>query len=361
MTGYHCIVVLIMEEQASDATAEAVYTKAKASRFHFKSGSKRRSKRHDTEDDAEHEEKRSRKRHRPERDDEERSHRDSRRKHRRKYRSAGDDRHPTSTRDGAYYDPDYRYRESLYDDLNEDGAGSPAAAPDEAFRESLFDALADDEGAAYWEGVYGQPLHVYPDTKPGPDGKLERMTEDEYADYVRTKMWEKSHQHIVEEREAKERARQKRKQERQHVDEDISREEAERETIRQQVEESLRRGEQRKRAKEAEAAWDRYLKRWDELKNAQSTAQSTESKVSDSIPWPVVSGRAKHVSKEEIERFLCGSNAWRDDPTTMLKLERVRWHPDKMQQRFGERIDVETMKLITAVFQVIDRLWNERR
>src|SRR5436190_10673322 len=35
-------------------------------------------------------------------------------------------------------------------------------SPDTAFRESLFDALADDEGAAYWESVYGQPIHIYP-------------------------------------------------------------------------------------------------------------------------------------------------------------------------------------------------------
>ena len=34
-------------------------------------------------------------------------------------------------------------------------------SPDTAFRESLFDALADDEGAAFWEGVYGQPIHSY--------------------------------------------------------------------------------------------------------------------------------------------------------------------------------------------------------
>ncbi|CAO2651376.1 Nn.00g039460.m01.CDS01 [Neocucurbitaria sp. VM-36] len=348
-----------MEEQASDAAADGVYTKAKASRFHFKSGSKRRSKRH-SEERAEEGETRSSKRHRSD-DDTHRSSRDSRRRHKHRPRNSHGDRHPTSTRDGAYYDPDNRHRESLYDDLNEEASASPQIAPDEAFRESLFDALADDEGAAYWEGVYGQPVHVYPDTKPGPDGKLERMTEEEYADYVRTKMWEKSHQHILEEREAKQRARQKQKQERQHIDEDITREEAEREAIRQRMEESLRRGEERKRAKEAEAAWEKYMKRWNDLKHAQHIAQEAEPNVRELIPWPVISGKPKHVAKEEIERFLRGSSAWREGPTTMLKIERVRWHPDKMQQRFGQHIDAETMKLVTATFQVVDRLWNEQR
>jgi len=351
-----------MEEQASDPPAESLYTTAKASRFHFKSGSKHRSKRHKSESKDEDTDDHASKRHRSDRASEERrSHRDSRRKHKHKHRSSDQDRHPTSTRDGAYYDPDYRHRESLYDNLEDLGTGSPGPAPDDAFRESLFDALADDEGAAYWEGVYGQPVHIYPDTKPGPDGKLERMTEEEYADFVRTKMWEKSHQHIVEEREAKERARQKRKAQRSQLDEELEREEAERESMRRRMEESLRRGEERKKAKEAEAAWESYTAKWDSLKNAQGLDKETDAKVREMIPWPVVSGRANHVSKEEIERFFRTTKTWKEDPASLLKAERVRWHPDKMQQRFGQHIDSETMKLITAVFQVIDRLWNDRR
>ncbi|CAN9119288.1 unnamed protein product [Alternaria alternata] len=353
-----------MEEQASDATAEDLYTKAKASRFHFKSGSKRRSKRHVREGKDESTDDHTSRRHRSDRNSQERrSHRDSRRKHKHKHRTSHEDRHPTSTRDGAYYDPDYRHRESLFDNLDESGACSPGPgpAPDEAFRESLFDALADDEGAAYWEGVYGQPVHIYPDTKPGPDGKLERMTEEEYADYVRTKMWEKSHQHIVEEREAKERARQQRKAQRCQLDNEVEQEEAERDSIRRRMEESLRRGEERKKAKEAEAAWENYTTKWGGLKNVQRLDGETDTKVRELMPWPVISGKAKHVSKEEIERFLRSAKTWKEDSVALLKAERVRWHPDKMQQRFGQHIDGDTMRQVTAVFQVIDRLWNERR
>ncbi|KAH6687243.1 hypothetical protein F5X68DRAFT_261461 [Plectosphaerella plurivora] len=56
-----------------------------------------------------------------------------------------------------------------------------ALSPDTAFRESLFDAMADDEGAAYWEGVYGQPVHVYASEAAGPTGELEQMNDEEYA------------------------------------------------------------------------------------------------------------------------------------------------------------------------------------
>ncbi|EMD63823.1 hypothetical protein COCSADRAFT_37572 [Bipolaris sorokiniana ND90Pr] len=350
-----------MEEQASGATEDGLYAKAKASPFHFKSGSTRRSRRRDNEDNNEDADRHSRKRHKADQDeDARRHHRHSRRKHKHKHRTH-DDRHPTSTRDGTYYDPGHRHRESLFDNLEESGAASPETAPEDAFRESLFDALADDEGAAYWEGVYGQPVHIYPDVKRGADGKLERMTEEEYADYVRTKMWEKSHQHILEEREAKERARQKRKAQRSQLDEELEREETERENIRRRMEESLRRGEERKKAKEAEAAWDNYTAKWDSLKNAQHPNDGAATKARDLIPWPVVSGQAKHVSKDEIERFLRTSKSWREDSVALLKAERVRWHPDKMQQRFREHMDADTMKLVTAVFQIIDQLWNNRR
>lgn len=350
-----------MEDTASTVPGDPLYSQAKASKFSFKSKSERRSKRHRRTEEGDLSEESSSKKSRSERDGRSRREKHESRRHRHKRQTSYHDRHPTSTRDGAYYDPDHRHRESLFDGLDEVNSPSPGIAPDDAFRESLFDALADDEGAAYWEGVYGQPVHVYPDTKQGPDGKLERMSEEEYADYVRTKMWEKSHQHILEEREAKEKARQERKKHRQHMDEHVLQEEKEREHIRQQMEESLRRGAERKKAKEAAAAWEQYATKWEQLKSAPNIAQEAESKVAGLIPWPVISGGAKHISKEEIERFLRASPAWKDDSAALLKIERVRWHPDKMQQRFGQHIDADTMKSVTAVFQVVDRLWNERR
>lgn len=340
-----------MEDEADDAFPSDAYRTAKSSKFHFKSSSSRRKRRHDRETSSKERQDRPEKRHRSEdEDDARRTRRDCRRRHKHGHR---EDRHPTSTLDGEYYDPDHRYRESLFDHIDTND--------NDVFRESLFDALADDEGAAYWEGVYGQPVNIYPTEKPGPDGKLERMTEDEYADFVRTKMWEKSHQHIVEERTAQEKARQERKKQRARYDENAGREDQEREEIRRQMEESLRRGEERKRAKEAAAAWETYNTKWENLHSAKNTAETEEAQIQELIPWPVLSGKAKHVDKVEIERFLRASSAWKDDASAMLKAERVRWHPDKMQRRFGQHIDDKTIKTVTAVFQVIDQMWNARR
>jgi hypothetical protein len=39
----------------------------------------------------------------------------------------------------------------------------------------------------------------------------------------------------------------------------------------------------------------------------------------------------------------------------------VRWHPDKVQQRFAGAVDEGTMKVVTGVFQVVDALVEEER
>jgi hypothetical protein len=344
-----------MESPADDTHREKdVYRTTKASRFQFKSTSGRHSKRRHRDDKDNDHDEHSSKRRMSGKGDEFRKHRSSRRSH--KHRS-GHDR--TFARTGDYEDPDHRYRESLYDGLDREGAVSPNINPEAAFRESLFDALADDEGADYWEGVYGQPVHIYPTTRPGPDGKLERMSDEEYAEYVRMKMWEKSHQHVLEERAARERARQKQRRQKSHLEGEASKEEAERLKVMRQMEASLKRGEERKKAKEAEASWSSYLLKWEHLKSNPPTLDADQG-ARNMIPWPVASGKANQVHKEGIERFVRASHAWQDNAAAMLKTERVRWHPDKMQQRFGQHIDPDTLRLVTAVFQVIDRLWNEQ-
>ncbi|KAM0794100.1 hypothetical protein BDR22DRAFT_795283, partial [Usnea florida] len=221
--------------------------------------------------------------------------------------------------------------------------------PDIAFRESLFDALADDEGAAFWEGVYGQPIHTYSPYYPAPTShddtpddpanpRLEKMNDDQYVAYVRRKMWEKSHSHVLEERRRKIEAQ--------------MREKAKKEESRRWqagVEEALRRGKERRKRQGFKIAWERYLAGWELQK--------------DKVPWPVESGKIKDVGADEVESFFkSAADIGGVDLGYVLKKERVRWHPDKMQQRAGEGgIDRATMKLVTAVFQVVDRLWSEIR
>ncbi|CZR67252.1 uncharacterized protein PAC_17151 [Phialocephala subalpina] len=298
----------------------------------------------------------------------------SRFKFKSKRRSRGDDRsrspverrHRDRERDHSHHRSKRRKRSprpdrddpSLYDDTHLPNASSSQYMdPDAAFRESLFDAMADDEGAQFWEGVYGQPIHTYPDVKQGPDGELERMTDEEYTAYVRAKMYEKTHQHLFEEKARRDAA----KKERERLAREGAKEEREAERFRRKVEESLRRGEERKSKKAWSEKWDTYIQKWDKLGKGV-----VENIAIASIPWPVESGKRKDVGTKEIERFFLYAPT-AGQPTEaqlskVLKVERVRWHPDKIQQKLGgQSVSEEVIQAVTAVFQVIDTLWSEMR
>ncbi|KAK8214541.1 hypothetical protein HDK77DRAFT_479364 [Phyllosticta capitalensis] len=332
------------------------YAKANPTKFRFKS--KRSRRECDDEDDLDHHRSRRRRHSRdetePSKHDEERNRRRHHHRHHRHHHRSR--RHET---------PPPADTEPLMDE--------EPVSPNTAFRLSLFDAMADDEGALFWEGVYGQPIHTYPrpdgtsgsPSAEGTGGFLEAMTDEEYAEYVRTRMWEKTHQHIVEERERRERDRERRKEEERRRREDGSRKEREGEEFRRRVEESLRRGEARRAGKKWKAVWDAYLKRWDELAASKNDGPDNESRgPKDLLPWPVESGKMRHVERDEVERFWLNVPVPEGELMDTLKRERVRWHPDKIQQRFGggaHSVDEPTMKAVTAIFQVLDRLWSEMR
>ena len=256
-----------------------------------------------------------------------------------------------------------------------------------AFRESLFDALADDEGALYWEGVYSQPIHIYerPSLK-NENGELEQMDDNEYAAYVQSRMWERKHPEIVQERQARERARKTEREEREQRRAEFVRrkERAAWERARGWVSDgededdsqSRRNGKDRHEfasdvnsASEREgkvaryaAAWSAYLLAWDKLKHDVLAQPDNKDRSfsSNDMPWPTAIG--KPVNKANTEDFM--RNAPRDQAhplSSILKRERVRWHPDKVQQLFAGHIDDDTMKRVTSVFQVIDELYEKER
>ncbi|CAK7246388.1 MAG: hypothetical protein STHCBS139747_008018, partial [Sporothrix thermara] len=276
-----------------------------------------------------------------------------------------------------------------HDTEEEDPYADPPLDPDAAFRQSLFDAMADDEGAAYWEAVYGQPVHEYAreattrqqqqQSANDPDG-LAAMNDEEYADYVRRRMWERSQEGRREARE---------NQKRQQAAEAAAEKERVRAKMRAfdqerrhwaAVERSLRRGEARRQRKRWQDRWQAYATAWTAWEASPSPA---------TIPWPVerpateTSGDGGNSSggklteedfAKQVRAFFTGgpqddSDASDDTakPTTeagllaRLRDERVRWHPDKMQQRLGGSVDAVVMRDITAVFQAVDRLWGELR
>jgi hypothetical protein len=287
------------------------------------------------------------------------------RKRRSRHRSTHTDRKRRKTKEPGGDDP------SGYDD------STPKLPPETAFRESLWDAMGDDEGAAFWEGVYGQPIHTYPDTYQNPQtGELEQMNEDEYAQHVRRRMWEKSWEGIEAAKEEKRKSRERDKKK-------IREEERQRSADKTgpfeyqfdlDVENSLARGEQRREKKRWKGLWERYLKRWEDLHQlakdrTTSSADSESLHLRNKIVWPVETGKHKDVKPEEVERFIMkgiqsivSAGEAEDMLIQALKAERVRWHPDKVQQRYGfMEVDENTMAGVTSIFQVFDRMWNDLR
>ncbi|GCB18647.1 hypothetical protein AAWM_01532 [Aspergillus awamori] len=241
-------------------------------------------------------------------------------------------------------------------------------SPTTAFRESLFDALGDDEGAAYWESVYGQPIHTYsvPEVPKGPNGELEMMDEEEYAAYVRRKMWERTREGMLAEEE-------RIREERRRVKDKERRRERERGEWERAVEESLRRGRERKRRRGWRGVWGKYCACWEELDglgrgDEEEGGKGTFEKM---VFWPVESGERRDVGREGVEEFMRECARVVDDEDKdgggdgllgLLKTERVRWHPDKIQHRYGKLgIDERVLKSVTEVFQIVDQMWNEER
>jgi hypothetical protein len=179
------------------------------------------------------------------------------------------------------------------------------------------------------------------------------MTDDEYAAYVRQKMWEKTHAGLLEERarRAKERAA------REKDDKEFMMKEKEARRVADEMERSLRLGEERRREKAWRDGWERYLTRW---KTWQGDA--------DGIAWPVRSGKKDDVGADEVKTFFLKGLRLEDvgekEFSAKLRDERVRWHPDKMQQRLGgigSQVDRGVMGQVTAAFQIIDQLWADTR
>jgi hypothetical protein len=218
--------------------------------------------------------------------------------------------------------------------------------------------MADDEGATYWEGVYGQPIHIYEEEYAAAnngEGSLERMSEEEYAAYVRQKMWEKTNAGLLEERARREQMK-KEKEEKKRREREMHDE-----TMRQAQREDEQRFKRR-----WEKRFTEYLTRWADVPTSTKSSSSRPRPSPETIlPWPVDSGRREDICESAIRTFFIrGLNAADIGETQLaakLKEERVRWHPDKIQQRLGGEVDEVVMRDVTAIFQTVDKMWEEVR
>lgn len=144
------------------------------------------------------------------------------------------------------------------------------------------------------------------------------------------------------------------------------------------VDASLRRGEERRKGRVWRGVGEGYFKRWEDLiaTGAVVGPEGEGEKFEEMNIWPVQSGKRKDISREKVEEFIrhalvpiststseSGKDAGNGSGLlSILKAERVRWHPDKIQHRYSALgIDEGVMRSVTEVFQIIDHMWNEAK
>ena len=278
--------------------------------------------------------------------------------------------------------------------------------PDVTFRETLFDAMADDEGAEFYARAYNTPVEAF------DRSKLEQMGEEEYATYVRTQMWLRTPEYLDSERQRKDRERTRAKL---RAEEELKAarrrkkradfEEREKEQIKERWGEGVDDwyghvvlGQRELNKVDWEGAWKRYVRGWKELGQGEDLIDlgTAPQPLNLRIPYPLLSGKSKDITSDAISEFLqhCPAAFIPDAPAkttdesafvrdhasstsasrslkkmrdveAVLKAERLRWHPDKIQQRFGPGyaggIDADSMKVVTQVFQIVDSLLGRIR
>lgn len=257
-------------------------------------------------------------------------------------------------------------------------APRPHGTTHDVFMESLFDAMADDEGAAFWEGAYGQPIHKY--------GSQPNMNDEEYASYVRAEMYKKTQEarratvfaqqeKEMERMEAHLRA-QRHRREKRHA-------EREQDYLRREWDKVGRDGQQHKNRRDWEKAQARRQRQeaedeksspsknfsrcqsyhvfWDSIQELRRSKEPvSESMTLPKIRWPVFSGLPDEISHKNVKVFVDTFAAEFKGRREMLRSSRVFWHPDKFLQLYGEdRLSTTDLGHVTAVFQAIDSLWKE--
>lgn len=197
------------------------------------------------------------------------------------------------------------------------------------------------------------------------------MTDEDYVNYVKTKMWEKKHPEVLQQRKQNDREKKLEEEERTKRRERFVRRKEQRAWERSQSNkiddgendryeyqfagETNGTNDDNTRDKASANGWTNYLSAWDELKH--DLVHSPFTTQTNRIVWPLLESQTP--TKANVKAFM--RTLPQRSRFRALKAERVKWHPDKMQQRFSGRVDKATLEKVTAVFQTMDELYEEER
>ncbi|KAH8589365.1 hypothetical protein B0O99DRAFT_637090 [Bisporella sp. PMI_857] len=230
------------------------------------------------------------------------------------------------------------------------------------------DALLSSEGAANFEGIYGQPIDRFPRKKWGSKGTWVPMTLPEFAHNVEVKLWEFGPEGMEAARAKHEEARQKKEEEERKHETDFQDAQQKKERAKQERAKEREKHEAEKaRAKKAATvrwaklwaeAWDTYTTKWEQVETGRVRISVS------TIPWPVWGGSYKDLNATTVGQFFRkaprekvwrGFNPENEQLRELLKQERARWHPDKINQKYGgQDIDRDVIEAVTEVSKLLN-------
>ncbi|KAG9038379.1 hypothetical protein FRB95_001791 [Tulasnella sp. JGI-2019a] len=212
-------------------------------------------------------------------------------------------------------------------------------AEEDDFRAKLFDEMeldaCQDAAQAMFSG-YHIPSRWRDRTGHEASGSVPQsktmMDDEEYAEYVRRGMWERTHKADAEERVAKEKERAKRKKKEKTLREKTK------EIEREEVERRRRKKEERANEQFVEG-WKAYERRWANLQQAAATATLVSGSLGfDDLPWPVVVDGSRTslegLNREVISAFLLSPlHSAEKSRRARVRGALLLYHPDRFESR----------------------------
>ncbi|OTA95821.1 hypothetical protein M434DRAFT_393464 [Hypoxylon sp. CO27-5] len=190
--------------------------------------------------------------------------------------------------------------------------------------------------------------------KATPQRDSKQQEEEQQAREEERRRREKEQKRRQEEedrRKEEERRREEEKKREEEAREKARREREFRERVRLAKEEREREARRKleKEAAEWHAAWTRYSRGWDKLKNVSVA----------NMPWPVKSGLQSDVNEANVRLFFAkappeelvklGDKRWK-----FINAENLRWHTDKVMQRFGpDAVDGDAKNALSIIAKVM--------
>jgi hypothetical protein len=231
------------------------------------------------------------------------------------------------------------------------------------FKDALISARADPDEAKHWKEVFGTDIHVFP--KPSL-----AMSDDEYAAWVRERVYER----VLLDSRARKRAAEEaeREQRRYRAQQEAFRQarEQEQERIRNYMRSGMgtRTGEWNLRSKAPKEKWLEYIAA---LQPPPSDADLLLLWQKSDVPWPTPSGQEDDISEENIRRFIrtCTMQYAEDangDWKKAVRINQYYWHPDKFRQIQAQKLEKlsdtkkeEVLRRVTDVSQILNKLAAE--